>query len=90
VESIKPFLAVSAQPDINRENRDFELAWAIRTNAAWSLARLGDLSGVPALIDLLGSDKALVRNYAASLLEKITGQKFGNDRNAWKQWLVNK
>jgi HEAT repeat protein len=85
-KAIKPFLSVTGQVNIDMENTDFETAWGIQTNAAWALAQLGDLSGVPALIKLLDSDQALVRNYARNLLESITQKKFGKDRKSWENW----
>ncbi len=86
VEAVKPFLLVNANVAIARENLDFEVAWGIRTNAAWTLAQLGDQSGVPTLIEMLNSDQALLRNYSQRLLEKITGKTFGKDQQAWEQW----
>jgi HEAT repeat protein len=77
VESIKPFLSVSNQTEVIRENRDFEITWGIRTNAAMALARMGDNSGVPVLVEMLDADQALVRNYAQQLLESITGKQYG-------------
>jgi HEAT repeat protein len=79
IESIKPYLAVSNQTEVIRENRDFEITWAIRTNAALALAMLGDNSGVPVLVEMLDSDQALVRNYAQRLLESITGKPYGKE-----------
>jgi HEAT repeat protein len=56
---------------IQEENRDFEIAWAVRTNAAWALARMGDDSGIAALAELQDSDQSLLRSYAAQLLEDL-------------------
>ena len=86
-ESIRPFLAVSNPIDnIIRENSDFEISWGVQTNAAWSLAKLGDMSGVPFLIDLLEADQERLRNYARMLLETITGKEFGRCQHSWKEW----
>jgi hypothetical protein len=70
-DAVRPFLRVSNRTGINKENNDFEIAWGVKTNAAWALYRMGENSGVPALIELLEADQALVRDYAGRLLEKI-------------------
>ena len=85
-EAIRPYLAVSNEIDMSQENRDFEISWGVQTNAAWALAQMGDLSGVPELITLLDADKALLRNYARYLLETITDEQHGMDRKAWQEW----
>ncbi|KPL11754.1 MAG: hypothetical protein AMS26_19550, partial [Bacteroides sp. SM23_62] len=89
-DAIRPFLNVSDQVGIRDENEDFETAWGIPTNAAWALAQMGDQSGVPILIDLLGAEPSQVRNYAQKLLERITGEKLGRDPQAWEKWWQNK
>jgi HEAT repeat protein len=68
------------------ETNQFEMKYGVRTNAARALARLGDLSGAPTLIDMLDEDSAPVRDLAQRLLEQITGQRFGKDRKAWTRW----
>jgi hypothetical protein len=50
---------------------NFEMAWAIRTNAAWALAQMGGLSGVPALQELREADQAMLQEYANRLVEGI-------------------
>ena len=87
VEVIQPFLhkgGVSA--DVVDENLAFEQKWGVRTNAAKALAELGDLSGVPFLIELLLDDQAQVRDYARKLLQQMTGETLGNDVTAWRRW----
>ena len=86
VAVIRPYLAVAKDAKINRENLDFESHWGVRTNAARTLAGLGDRSGVPVLIELLAADQSLLRDYAQRLLEEITGQRFGKDAKAWAAW----
>ena len=87
VEVVRPFLTVSNPiDDIARENRDFEISWGVQTNAAWSLAQMGDLSGVPVLIELLNADQERLRNYSQILLEGITGKQFGRCGQSWKEW----
>jgi HEAT repeat protein len=85
-DSVRPFLKVSAQVGIRDENTDFEIAWAVRTHAARALARMGDLSGVPVLVELLEADQAMLRDHAQNLLEEITGQQLGPDPAAWHHW----
>jgi HEAT repeat protein len=85
-EGVRPYLAVSSPIDINEENKDFEIAWGVQTNAAWALSRMGDNSGVPVLIELLEADQALVRDYAQRLLENMTGKRLGRQRSAWEHW----
>ena len=84
---IRSFLAVSNPiSNITNENTDFEISWGVQTNAAWALSQMGDLSGVPSLIECLDADQARLRNYAQVLLEDISGEQFGRDRQAWKEW----
>lgn len=85
-DAIRPFLTVSGQLDISSENLDFETKWGLQTNAAWALAKMGDFSGVPVLINLLNDDQAMVRNYAKNLLESITGQQLGSEPETWEKW----
>jgi ribulose 1,5-bisphosphate synthetase/thiazole synthase len=86
VEAIKPYLKIGDSAPMDNENQAFELKWGVRTNAARALARLGDTSGVPMLIELLGASQSLTRDYAQRLLEEITGQHFGKDRQRWQAW----
>lgn len=86
VEAIKPYLKIGDSTPMDNENQAFELKWGVRTNAARALARLGDTSGVPMLIELLGANQSLTRDYAQRLLEDITGQHFGKDRQRWQAW----
>jgi HEAT repeat protein len=72
--AVRPFLGVSAVVGILEENRDFEIAWAVRINAAWALARMGDDSGITALAELQGADQAILRSYAGRLLDDIEKQ----------------
>ncbi|TVS20390.1 MAG: FAD-dependent oxidoreductase [Planctomycetaceae bacterium] len=80
VDAIRPYLSVSRQPAVGEENRDFETAWAIRTNAAWALAQLGDRSGKAALEELLEADQAMLRQYARQMLEELSGRMGDPDR----------
>jgi HEAT repeat protein len=86
VPAIKPYLKVAKQLTAREENLQFEASWGVRTNAARVLAQLGDLSGVPVLIELLDADQSQLRNYAARLLRDISGQSLGKDRTAWERW----
>jgi len=86
VAVIKPYLEIGDSAPMDNENQAFELKWGVRTNAARALARLGDTSGIPVLIELLGANQSLARDYAQRLLEEITGQQFGKDRRRWQAW----
>jgi hypothetical protein len=86
IPTIKPYLKLTEPVGLLEENRRFEVQWGVRTNAARALARLGDYSGVPVLIELLGADQSRLRNYAQRLLEEISGRQYGKDRQAWQQW----
>lgn len=83
---IRPYLALRQPVTIREENREADAAWGVATTAARVLARLGDRSGVPALIGLLDADQSLLRDYALRLLEEITGQRLGKDRSRWEAW----
>jgi len=86
VEAIRPYLRMrNSSPELN-ENAEHDAQWGVCTTAARALARLGDLSGVPVLIELLEADQSLVRDYAQRLLEEISGQHFGKDRRRWLEW----
>jgi flavin-dependent dehydrogenase len=86
VDVIRPWLNATRPTDVREENTQFEAHWGVRTNAARTLARLGDDSGVPLLIELLDADQARLRDYARRLLEEIAGRSYGKDRKAWEQW----
>ena len=72
--AVRPFLGVSAEVGILEENRDFEIAWAVRINAAWALARMGDDSGIAALAELRSADQAILRSYARRMLDDLARQ----------------
>lgn len=87
IDYIRPYLVVSNPVNILKdENKDFEIAWGIQTNAAWALAQMGDKSGVPVLINLLDAKQAQLRKYARHLLEEITGVYLGTDSKVWNEW----
>lgn len=77
---MRPFLRVSAEVDIREQNRDFEIAWAVRANAARALARMGDDSGMAMLAELRDSDQSLLRGYAAQLLQDLAEPGEGTKR----------
>ena len=100
-DAIRPFLRLLdhrppeerqqvAQARRENETNSFEILYGTPTHAAWALGQLGDLSGVPVLAELLESDLVLVRNHARRLLQKITGQQLGKDRQAWLRWWSNR
>ena len=74
IPAVKPYLQVTSQVEISRENRDFEIAWGIRTNAARALLNMGDASALPVLNELMDSNQSLVREYAQKLREEIIGK----------------
>jgi HEAT repeat protein len=93
-EAIRPFLRLLdhrpaeerrqiARARRENETNSFEILYGTPTHAAWALAELGDLSGVPVLAELLDSELALVRDHAERLLQEISGQRLGKDRQAW-------
>ncbi len=59
---------------------------AVRTEALSRLGQLGDRSAIPALIELLRFDRALELN-VPPVLERLSGQKFGDDWAKWVEWL---
>lgn len=69
-------------------------AMQIRERAANGLARSGLLTGeqrlsaVPQLLNLLDDDSlsAATHNLVSVTLEAITGESFGNDAQAWRDW----
>ena len=86
VDTVRPYLDIADAVPVADESMQFERQWAIRTAAAQTLAALGDLSGIPVLIELLDADQALLRNYAHRLLEQLTGQCLERDRQVWQDW----
>jgi hypothetical protein len=87
VASIKPYLQPYQAKGKPWRETDTDESYAVQAAAARTLARLGDRSGLPVLVEFLGDDRALVRDYAQRLLESLTGQRFGKDRQRWLQWL---
>jgi len=100
-EAIRPFLRLLdhrpleerrqvAQARRENETNSFEILYGTPTHAAWALWQLGDPSGVPVLAKLLDCELALVRDHAQRLLQEITGQRLGKDRQAWLRWWSNR
>ncbi len=58
----------------------------VRRHAAWALGKLGDPRAVLALIFKIRDVDFDVRWFAQWALRQITGQDFGNDQQAWRQW----
>jgi len=58
--------------------------------AAEALAKIGDKRAVGPLIGFLENakreDQMQMRNWVVSSLEKLSGQKYGNDLVRWRQW----
>jgi ribulose 1,5-bisphosphate synthetase/thiazole synthase len=96
-EAIRPFLRLldHRSPEERRQVRQlrfknetncFEILYGTPIHAARALAQLNDLSGIPVVAELLDSELALVRDHAQRLLQEITGQRLGRNREAWLQW----
>ncbi len=58
---------------------------SVRWTAASTLGEIGAKRAVPALIEAL--DDPNVHSAAVEALGHITGEEFGDDRDAWKRWL---
>jgi HEAT repeat protein len=58
----------------------------IRCRVAESLGNIGDESAVDPLINLLKDKDDAVRDYAQKALREITGKRFGEDYEKWRQW----
>ena len=54
--------------------------------AAQALGVIGDWKAVPALIEMLEAPQSRVRACACEALETMTGERFGQDSEAWKGW----
>jgi len=85
----------AAIPDLKEALNNTDIR--IRVVVSQSLLRLQDASGVPKLIAALTSDEVmighppqLVGTYASWVLESATGQRFGVDREKWREWWESK
>jgi flavin-dependent dehydrogenase len=85
-EAIRPFLQLRRVRGKVPPETMPALKWGPAVAAARALARMGDLAGVPTLIELLADDQALLRDHAQRVLEEITGQRFGKDSARWRDW----
>ena len=52
-----------------------------------AIAKLGDRTVIPALIDNLPNARGDVANFTVAALEALAGQRLGGDVAAWKDWL---
>jgi len=59
--------------------------YAVRLHAQASVEKTG-IQAVPFLIETLTNEKPYARNRAMWALEKITGEKYGEDASRWKTW----
>jgi len=64
-------------------------AAAVRIEALSSLATLGELSAVPAVIDFGVGAEGVERTAARKALESLTGQRWGTNFSAWKTWWLD-
>jgi HEAT repeat protein len=62
----------------------------VRIQAGKALKLLGDDKAVGPLIGALEDENPGVRIQAADSLESITGQKLGEDAEAWRKWYASK
>ena len=60
---------------------------ASRVATLRAVARLGDRTVIPALIDSLPNARGDVANFTVAALETLTGQRLGGDVAAWRVWL---
>lgn len=60
---------------------------AVRSIAARHLGRMGDPSAMRVLLYRLSDDSFAVRHEAASAMEAISGEAFGQDRQKWESWM---
>lgn len=86
VPFIKPYLLPCVPGKKPWPESATDESYAVQAAAARALAGMGDLSGIPVLIEFLGNDRLLVRDYAQKLLEGRTGQRFGKDQARWRAW----
>jgi hypothetical protein len=61
----------------------------LRDRSVTALANLGDRRAIEPLIAVLKDKDEKVRKSAVGALEKITGQKFGDNSTQWKEWWDN-
>jgi hypothetical protein len=61
----------------------------VRDTALREVARSGDRTAIPALIDLLYLD-IFLDSSAADALERLSGQSFGHDWRRWVEWLAER
>jgi HEAT repeat protein len=58
----------------------------VRIAAVRALGKMGSLHPVESLIAALGDRSEIVRIEAVWVLERLTGEDFGADRERWRQW----
>jgi hypothetical protein len=68
----------------HRDDRDYDCRpkWM----AVAALGRVGDESAVPTLVRLVDHGNMNTRMWARASLVRITGQAFGDDKQAWADW----
>jgi carboxyl-terminal processing protease len=74
--------ALAKLAEIARAGDDNRARWL----ATCALGRLGDWRAIPPLIQLVGDDQNDVKRWARASLYRLTGQWFGEDKEAWQRW----
>lgn len=63
-----------------------EKEWGVKVAIAGALSRLRDAKSVGPLVSALAREEGRVKEEVAAALAAITGQKFGADARAWRDW----
>jgi len=73
--AVEPLISTLADPQSS-----------VRRTAVMALGQIRDLRAVEPLVGALGDQEEYVRKAAAEALNKITGQEFGLNQEAWMHW----
>jgi hypothetical protein len=68
----------------HRDDRDYDCR--AKWMAVAALGRQDDESAVPVLVPLVDHGNQNTRMWARASLSRLTGQSFGNDKQAWARW----
>jgi len=75
-----------AVPVLRKRLLDADPDRFIRIWAAQALGKLGHKDGVAEMMDLWLHDKTGARHNALAVLMELTGQDYGDDTEAWREW----